>query len=62
MEFRKKLEILLNAENRESGSNTPDFILAEYLDTCLRAFDEAVNRRTAMEEETYFTNEAVLEK
>jgi len=46
MEFRKKLEALLNAENKEAGSDTPDFILAEYLDSCLRAFDKAVSRRT----------------
>lgn len=47
MEFRKKLGALLNAENKENGSDTPDFILARFLDACLQAFDEAANRRTA---------------
>ena len=46
MEFRKKLEALLNAESKENGSDTPDFILAGYLDSCLRAFDQAVNSRS----------------
>ena len=45
MNFRKELEALINRYNMESNSNTPDFILAEYLNTCLTAFDEAVNKR-----------------
>ena len=43
--FRKELERLINRESRESGSNTPDFILAEYLIDALAAFDRAVMRR-----------------
>ena len=43
--FRKDLEALLNRHSRENESNTPDFILADYLTGCLRAFDSAVRMR-----------------
>lgn len=43
--FRKELEQLINKNSLENGSNTPDFILAEYLDNCLKAFDLAVLKR-----------------
>ena len=35
----------LNAVSAENGSNTPDFILAEYLISCLAAYERAVNAR-----------------
>ena len=44
--FRTKLAELINYESMENESNTPDFILAEYMADCLEAFDKAVNRRT----------------
>jgi len=44
-DFRSGLEHLINRFSKENGSNTPDFILAEYLDDCLRAFDAACYRR-----------------
>lgn len=44
-EFRAELEHIINRSSMENGSNTPDFILAEYLADCLAAFDKAVNRR-----------------
>lgn len=44
--FRQELEALLNHHCKENGSDTPDFILAEYLNDCLSAFDKAVARRT----------------
>jgi hypothetical protein len=34
--FRKELEQLINRNSRENGSNTPDFILAQYIEGCLR--------------------------
>lgn len=43
--FRSELERLLNRQSMENGSNTPDFILAEYLHACLDAFDAAVKHR-----------------
>lgn len=44
-QFHVKLESLLNSESMENGSNTPDFMLAEYLIDCLQAFDKAVRTR-----------------
>ena len=43
--FRAGLESLINCHSRENGSDTPDFILAEYLIDCLNAFDKATHRR-----------------
>lgn len=42
-----ELRALLNRRCLENGSDTPDFILAEYLAACLAAFDAATNRREA---------------
>ena len=39
MDFRKELEDLINRFSKENGSNTPDFILAEYLEGCLSNFE-----------------------
>lgn len=44
--FQKELAVLINKYSMENGSNTPDFILAEYLCECLVAFNRATNRRT----------------
>jgi hypothetical protein len=43
--FRQDLEELINKHSMENGSNTPDFMLAEYLMDCLRAFDKVMKRR-----------------
>jgi len=48
-DFRKELENLINLHSLENGSDTPDFILAEYLVSCLKAFDAAVRRRDEWE-------------
>jgi hypothetical protein len=47
--FRRELEGLINRYSQENGSNTPDFILAEYLVSCLETFDRAVNKRQEWE-------------
>lgn len=44
-EFQKELRALINRQSMENGCNTPDFILAEYMNRCLAAFDLAVNAR-----------------
>lgn len=44
-DFKKELENLINRCSKENDSNTPDFILAEYLTDCLIAFNKATNRR-----------------
>lgn len=40
-ELRKKVEVAINECSAENGSNTPDFILAEFLTDCLTAWDKA---------------------
>lgn len=47
-DFRKELEHLINRHSLENGSNTPDFVLANFLCNCLAAFDAAVNRRDGL--------------
>lgn len=46
-EFRKQLEKLINQNSLENGSNTPDFILAEYLENCLNAYNIANSKKTS---------------
>lgn len=41
----KEIEQVINKNSLENGSNTPDFILAEYLINCLHVFDKTVNKR-----------------
>jgi len=43
--FREDLQTLINYYCVENGSDTPDFILAEYLNDCLKSFDKAVSAR-----------------
>lgn len=45
-DFRKELEMLINRYSKENGSDTPDFILAQFLEDSLKAFDKAVSTRT----------------
>ncbi len=40
-----KLKGLINEESRENDSNTPDFLLAEFMMKCLDAFELTSNRR-----------------
>jgi hypothetical protein len=43
--FRDEITVSINRCRAENGSDTPDFILAQYLVDCLRAFDGAVMAR-----------------
>jgi len=43
--FEKKLCLLINQYSKENASNTPDFILAQYLSGCLDAFNIAIQQR-----------------
>lgn len=45
MSFRKDLEKLMNVYSKENVSNTPDFVLAEYVLQALDAFDLATRAR-----------------
>ena len=39
------LQCLLNKHSAENSSNTPDFVLAQFLVSCLRVYDTAVQQR-----------------
>ncbi|HEC65782.1 MAG TPA: hypothetical protein ENI23_10830 [bacterium] len=41
MDFKKELESLINRHSKENDSDTPDFILARYMNECLLAFNTA---------------------
>jgi hypothetical protein len=45
MTFREDLASLINRHSLENGSDTPDFLLAEYLTDCLAVSDKAVTAR-----------------
>jgi hypothetical protein len=45
MSFRSELQTLINRHSKENESNTPDFILADYLVGCLNLFDVIVQSR-----------------
>lgn len=45
MALKEEIEHAINRASAENGSNTPDFILAEYLVSCLTAFDVASRSR-----------------
>jgi hypothetical protein len=49
--FRRDLASLLNRYSLENGSNTPDFMLADYLIQCLLSLDQAINRRAQWHEQ-----------
>lgn len=45
--LRDEIRVALNRASAENGSDTPDYILADYLLDCLKAFDAAVLARKA---------------
>lgn len=44
--FQQELEYLINRYSQENTSDTPDYILCEYLLDCLKAFNNASNNRS----------------
>lgn len=48
--FHRELTRLINIHSKEGESNTPDFILAWYMERCLETFEMAVNRRDRFDE------------
>lgn len=44
-DLESELRALLNRYSAENASDTPDFILAEYVTGCLHAFNQAVRSR-----------------
>lgn len=53
-EFQKELTALINIHSMENASNTPDFLIAEFLVNCLRAFNLASEQK-----EKWFAKEVV---
>lgn len=45
--FQRELEALINRYSLENGSNTPDFILAQYLQDCLVAYERLHSAKEA---------------
>lgn len=43
--FQQELQTLINRHNREEDSNTPDFLLAEYIQGCLSIYEHTVTKR-----------------
>lgn len=44
--FQDELRALINKHSKENDSDTPDYILAEYLNSCLEAYNHATKLRT----------------
>ncbi len=44
--FKKDIAYVINKHSMEDESNTPDYVLANYLYNCLLAFNRGVNDRT----------------
>ena len=47
MTFEKELEELINKHSKENASNTPDWVLGQYLAGCLAVFNLATQHREA---------------
>ncbi len=45
MSFKEALRQLINENSLENMSDTPDYVLANYMMDCLNAFNKAVNER-----------------
>lgn len=44
-DFRRELAALINRYSYENASDTPDFILAEFMSGCLEHFERATRSR-----------------
>lgn len=44
-DFRSELKQMLNRHSMDNGTNTPDFILADYMIRCLDNFTETTQAR-----------------
>ena len=59
MTFEKELESLINKHSKENASDTPDWVLAQYLAGCLAVFNLATQQREAFYGRNLSTNEVV---
>lgn len=51
-DFQRELRELLNRHSMENESGTADFILSEYLEGCLKLFNQTVGRRANWRDES----------
>lgn len=56
-EFKEELERLINRYSLENESNTPDYILSDYLYSCLEVLHETINQR-----DTWWRNKSSVNK
>ncbi len=45
MKFEEELSVLINKHGKENISNTPDFILTQYIMACLTAWNTGIQQR-----------------
>jgi len=45
-DFRRELADLINRHSKENGSDTPDYVLAHFVEKSIEAFDHGVNLRS----------------
>ena len=53
MAFKEELEKLLNKYSMENMSNTPDYILANYMYNCMHSYNAAVSARDKWHSKQY---------
>ena len=56
-ELAREIAKLINRESLEGESNTPDFILAEYLVQCLKLFNSTSNKRVRWQNQGHVTTD-----
>lgn len=61
MRLQDEIEGAINRASAENASDTPDYILAEYLIGCLAAFNAATNARSKWYGHSGLTNAANVE-
>ncbi len=63
LSFLQRLQDLINKHSKESDSDTPDFILAQYLNNCLTSFNSALKQRSNWySKETDFDSQSLKEQ
>jgi len=58
--FREELAELINIHSLEMNSNTQDFILADYLISCLEAYTQATLHRESLQNQAMQSVEKAL--
>lgn len=57
-QFEKELTELINRHSLENASDTPDFILARFLQECLDAWNSGISKRSRWYDSKRDNNEA----